>query len=368
LERGLGAKNNDKLRRTGVAAVLLHDIGHGAFSHASEKIFDFHHEDLSIQIIKQEMADILKAADISVNDVVAIITKTAKGKKKLLSQLISSQLDVDRLDYLARDLYFTGVGFGSIDLERIIKTMTVYDEPGFLKGYAVIEEKSKQSIESYLLTRTLMYEGVYYHKTTRGVEVLLSGVFNRVKELADAERMELPEELNFVRKRRSGKKLVSSVDLDKIISFDDTTAYALVQKWSKHSRDKILKDLSRRVLQRDLFKSIEYNSDRIQDFLSKMAKVQQLTKTKVKLDPTYYTIMDEPKDRPYQPVGLPTNKEEIQDALKKNIYVKMRGGQGHKELSEISEVVNALTKHKPLVRLYFPKEIREEANNIFWNP
>jgi hypothetical protein len=142
-----------RLRKLGIASILLHDIGHGPFSHATESIFGFKHETLSIRIIQEKMGSLLEQEDIAPKDVVSVISKATVGPEKLLSQLITSQLDVDRLDYLARDIYFTGVGFGGVDLERIMRTLTIYENSGFLEGYAVVEEKGKHSIESYSLVQ-----------------------------------------------------------------------------------------------------------------------------------------------------------------------------------------------------------------------
>ncbi len=353
-----------KLRKTGIAAVLLHDIGHGPFSHASESVFGFQHDALSIKIIRTaEMREILEKARIDPEDVVSVISRTARGKMKLLSQLINSQLDVDRLDYLARDVYFTGVGFGRVDLERIIRTMTISKSNGFLKGYAVIEEKGKHSIESYLLTRTLMYDDVYYHKTTRCVERLIDRIFVRMSDLSKNDRLKAQPELDLIKKSGTIFKKDTLTPYN-LLYLDDHCVYALLLRWSKDSNDKIVTDLCRRVIERRLLKSIDYTSDEMEIFLEKMKKVQGLVTDKLKLDPNYYCIMDEPLDRPYEPVGAPTDDEEVEESLKKNIYIESRNGD-QLEISETSDVINALTKKKRLVRLYFPENIRHDVHKIF---
>ena len=152
-------KSYEHLRKLGLITVLLHDIGHGPFSHTSEKIFNFHHVNLSIKIIETQFSDILTKEGIDTKYIIQILNNQNINKKeKIISQLIDSNLDVDRLDYIARDSYFTGIGYG-IDLERIIRTLTIYKGQNSLKGYAAVEEKGKHAIESYLLTRELMYRG-----------------------------------------------------------------------------------------------------------------------------------------------------------------------------------------------------------------
>jgi len=359
----------EKLRMTGIASVLLHDIGHGPFSHASEQVFGFDHEDISNEIIEStEIRDILQSPGIRTADITSVISKTATGKMKLLSQLISSQLDVDRLDYLARDVYFTGVGFGGVDLDRLIRTTSIYHGESFLDGYAVVEEKGRHSVEAFLLTRSLMYDDVYYHKTTRCVEKLIEGIFERIKELSSEKKngcFKPPRELEFIQRMEPKEGSKNIICAEDILPLDDHYIYSLLLQWSKDSGvDPILYDFSRRILQRKLFKSIELPSGGLTSLLTKKNAVEKLVSENLRLDPKYYCILDEPRDRPYQPVGAPTSDEEIQESLKENIYIKLKDGSGFKEISEISDVVDALTKRRQLIRLYFPEEIRQAVNDI----
>jgi HD superfamily phosphohydrolase len=362
-----GDNDYEKLRKTGIASVLLHDIGHGPFSHASEDVFGFHHEDVSREIINScEIKDFLQSFGILTNDIIDVITKKADGKMKLLSQLISSQLDVDRLDYLARDVYFTGVGFGGIDLDRIIRTMTISQEEGLLKDYAVIEEKGKHAVEAFLLTRNLMYDDVYHHKTTRCVEKIIEAIFKRVKELSDdggASEFKLPKELEFIKKTKPGSSVNETEGLD-ILPLDDYYAYSLFQKWSREPEtDAVLSDLSKRILERHLFKSEEIPPDQQLALTRQLNMIEDLVE-KAGFNPEYYCILDSPKDRPYQPVHSATNDEEIEESLKNNIYVKHKGTRKVTEISVVSDVIKALTKRNQLMRLYFPEQVRLEVSNI----
>lgn len=345
----------EKLRKTGLTAGLLHDIGHGPFSHVAESIFKFKHESLSKKIIIEDMKEILEN-DVKIEDVISVIDNTIGNEMKILSQLISSTLDVDRLDYLARDIYFTGVGFGSVDLERIIRTMTIYnDKKSFLDGYVVIEEKGKRSIETLLLTRDVMYSDLYYHKTTRGIEVLLKLLFKRVKILSESSQFQLPEELMFMKREQITK--------NDIFCLDDHYVYSLLLKWSQGHYDYIVNNLSKRIINRNLFKAIEYP---IGTKIVSLAKYDEQIKELLSnegLDPDYYYYIDEPEDRPYSPILSPTNEEEQQQALKKNIYIKLHNSKCV-EISQESNIIKTMTERESLTRLYVPAELRSKVEKI----
>lgn len=355
-----------ELLRTGIAAVLLHDIGHGPVSHASENIFKFKHESLSQDIIKSEsISSILNNANIDPDSVEKIVSHNAQRGMQLLSQLINSDLDVDRLDYVARDVYFTGVGF-RIDLERIIRTMSIYSGSGYLKGYSVIQEKGLHVIESFMLTRSIMYNDVYYHKTTRCAEGILRKIFERVRELVQDKKLTLPLELAFMGTQKSNGGN-TGLTVDDLMLLDDHVIYAIILKWSKTSDDTILKDLTNRFINRQLFKSVQVESKQdTQSFMDKVETIKELIRSELAIDPNYYCILDEPEERVYEPIRSPTNPEELHNSLRKNIFLMKR--EGFKEISSESNVIDILSKQKPVTRLFIPYQIRHETDRILNKP
>ncbi len=219
-------------------AILLHDIGHGPFSHTLETSImpGIEHESISLDIMKELNEQFNGELDLTI----AIFTR--KYHKAFLSELVSGQLDVDRLDYLMRDSFFTGVAEGIIGSERIIKMMNVAD------GRLLVEQKGIYSVEKFLIARRLMYWQVYFHKTVIGAEALLTGILRRAKELGN-----LGEELfctsalrNFLYK--SDQKL-----LHQFVKLDDMDILASIKEWVQH-KDPILSDLCFRLIYRKLFR------------------------------------------------------------------------------------------------------------------
>jgi uncharacterized protein len=225
-------------------AILLHDIGHGPFSHAleNELIPGVHHEAISLLIIQklnEELSGQLQTAiDIFTN----------KHPKRFLYQLVTGQLDVDRLDYLNRDSFFTGVAEGVIGYDRIIKMLTVKD------GDLMVEEKAVYSIEKFLVSRRLMYWQVYLHKTVLGAEMMLVKIIHRAKELINkGEKLTAASDgFDFFLHQTNGAFDINE-HLDSFCRLDDNDVLASIKNWCNHP-DKILSALCRSLTDRQLYK------------------------------------------------------------------------------------------------------------------
>ncbi len=225
------------------AAILLHDIGHGPFSHALENVLlpGMHHETVSLKIMEmlnQEFDGELQTA---------IDIFTGRYPKKFLHQLVSGQLDVDRMDYLTRDSFFTGVSEGVIGYDRILKMLVVKD------GELMVEEKGIYSIEKFLVARRLMYWQVYLHKTVLVAEKMLIKITERVRELlkADNDNLLTGTAVDFFINDFDGSMNVQS--LHHFSRLDDGDFMHAIKVWSSHS-DKVLNTLCNGILHRQLLK------------------------------------------------------------------------------------------------------------------
>lgn len=226
------------------AGILLHDIGHGPFSHALEHVLvqGVHHEQLSLQIMHR-MNEELKG-QLSL----AIQIFTDQYHKPFLHQLISGQLDVDRMDYLSRDSFYSGVSEGVIGYDRILKMLVVHD------GELMVEEKAIYSVEKFLVARRQMYWQVYLHKTVLSAEKMLVKILERVREIytANDEKLVTLSELDFFLGSFNGE--MNGEALEKFCAIDDHDVMHAIRRWSYHP-DKILSLLCRRLLNRQLYKS-----------------------------------------------------------------------------------------------------------------
>jgi HD superfamily phosphohydrolase len=224
-------------------AILLHDVGHAPFSHALEKILihGIRHETISLLIMEQLNRQFNGKLDV------AISIFTGKYPKPFLHQLVSGQLDVDRLDYLTRDSFFTGVSEGVVGYDRIIKMLTVHD------GDLMVEEKAIYSIEKFLVARRLMYWQVYLHKTVVGAEMMLVNIVKRAKELLKNGITVNSTSISFDYFLRQEVKMNNAEDFEMFSLLDDYDVMATIKNWMHHP-DRILSELSTMLIDRRLLK------------------------------------------------------------------------------------------------------------------
>ena len=225
-------------------AILLHDIGHGPYSHAMEHsiVEEVHHEELSLLFMEQLNKEF--------DGKLALAIQVFKGEyhRKFMLQLISSQLDMDRMDYLKRDSFYSGVAEGNINSERLIQMMHVQDD------VLVIEEKGIYSVEKFLVARRLMYWQAYLHKTSVVAELILTKILKRAKELTQ-KGITLPcsEPLQFFMQNKISLSDFDKSVLDKFAFLDDYDIMGAIKSWQFHD-DFVLQSLCKMILNRDLLK------------------------------------------------------------------------------------------------------------------
>jgi len=229
-------------------AILLHDIGHGPFSHALENhiVIGISHEEITLLFMKQLNAEFSNKLDIAI----AIFENSYP--RKFLHQLVSGQLDMDRLDYLMRDSFYTGVSEGVISTDRILKMLTVDDDE------LAVELKGIYSIEKFIVARRLMYWQVYYHKTVLAVEYMLISILNRARVLASSG-VALPGSsalLYFLRQQIGKEQFNRSPSVLSVFAeLDDYDIYSAIKEWSSYP-DEILSLLCKSLLTRKLFRVV----------------------------------------------------------------------------------------------------------------
>lgn len=233
-------------------AILLHDVGHGPLSHTLEfnLIKDFSHEMMTLAIMRRLNREMDGALEMAIK-----IFTNQYHKKPFLNQLVSSQLDLDRLDYLKRDSAFTGVYEGSVGIDRILKTMRVH------KGNVVIEKKGIYAIENYILARRLMYMQVYLHKTVLSADKLMRNIFRRVRWIIDNDgKLTNPSPAlgYFLTEQPSARKGVTNEMLEHYVRLDDNDVFQSIKYWQQ-SEDPILADLCKRFQSRSLFRTTFLN-------------------------------------------------------------------------------------------------------------
>lgn len=272
------------------AAILLHDIGHGPFSHALENklMQGVHHESLSLAIMKQMNEEL--NGELSM----AIDIFTNKYSKRFLHQLVSGQLDVDRMDYLTRDSFFTGVSEGVIGYDRILKMLVVHNDE------LMVEEKGIYSIEKFLVSRRLMYWQVYLHKTVMAAEKMMVQIIKRVRFLAQyhPNKLKTATAIDFFLFEFGG--VIDQEVLNKFCILDDVDFSAAVKTWA-NNEDIILQTLCKRLLNRQLLKVHIQTMPFDESFIeSKTIEAQQKLNIS-KEEAGYFVFTDEIVNTMYKP-------------------------------------------------------------------
>ncbi|MDR2813326.1 MAG: HD domain-containing protein [Prevotellaceae bacterium] len=320
-------------------AMLLHDIGHGPFSHALEFsiVGKVAHEDISAAMMRElnrEMGGRL-ALTLAIFD--------NRYPKNFLHQLVSSQLDVDRLDYLCRDSYFSGVAEGAIGMERIIKMLEVVNDE------LVVEAKGIHSIEKFLIARSLMYWQVYLHKTVIAAEQLLVNIFARAKALARRGTLTAADEALqfFLTQDLSADGMDDSRALRSFVRLADSDIDCAVKQWRNHP-DRTLSALCRMLTERRLpkveIRREPFERDRIEELQRQTARLLGLSVDEA----AYFTQANVLSNRAYSPAGDP---------------IKLLQSNGElRDIYEASDILNATAFRQETTKhfLCYPKEIRRK--------
>ena len=316
-------------------AILLHDIGHGPFSHAMEKsiVEEVHHEEISLLFMNQ--------LNVEFNGKLDLAIQVFKGEyhRKFMLQLISSQLDMDRMDYLKRDSYYSGVAEGNVNSERLIQMMNVVDD------YLVIEEKGIYSVEKFLMSRRLMYWQAYLHKTSLVAELILMRILKRAKELTlKGVSLSCSEPLLFFLQNKVTIETFDTDTLDLFAQLDDFDIIGALKSWQKND-DFILSSLSKMIVNRDLLK-IKLSSEKIANEELLPLKERFAAENEISiLDTNYFIFKGKIKNQAYdkeiEPIRILKKDNTVEDVI------------------ESSDQLNLKSLSKSVTKYYlcFPKQV-----------
>jgi len=357
-----------RAREVLLAAALLHDLGHGPFSHLYEPVLGINHERWSCQIIQSPETEVrqkLDEHDMPIEHITALIEKDNRQRPPWQKTLLSSELDVDRLDYLRRDSYFTGSGYGHYDWYRIINSFSLDTMEG--KPVLVWPDKAKYAIEEYIFARFYMYNNVYQHKTTRGFEKILHAAWERAKRIRDdgKDAWLVHEIADFVEAEQPSVK--------QYLAMEDATLVYQLQVWTRHP-DEVLSDLATRFLAREGLAAIEdpVSEKDIADARDKWEEALQGVVSKQGFDrPECYALRDDLKLTLYNPYS-PEKEEQEQDPYNA-IFIQPTTGGSPREISKLLERLAPVTGvRERQYRYYVPKECRDAAMSLAasrkWSP
>ena len=325
----LGVNIQREEERGALIAILLHDIGHGPYSHALEHSFlsGVSHENVS-EIFMRKL-DEQYSGELSL----AIQIFRNEYHKKFLHQLVSSQLDMDRLDYLKRDSFFTGVSEGVVSNQRIIKMFDIVDDE------ILIKEKGIYSIEKFIVARRLMYWQVYLHKTVLSAEFLLAKIISRARELlCNGEKLFVTPELNmFLTKNISKFELEQEVYLNAFASLDDNDIMTCIKVWMQ-SKDIVLSRLASMLIERKLLKVKISNTSFDVEQINEIRKIHQKELGLNDHEIKYFVFQEQMINNAYDP-------------RKDTIKIKYKDGTV-KDITDASDNLNVSALAKPVTKHY----------------
>ncbi|GEK29165.1 HD domain-containing protein [Furfurilactobacillus siliginis] len=338
---------NDDERLVTLCAALLHDIGHGAYSHTFEHIFHTDHEAITMQILTSpntEVNKVLRRVSPEFPQQVASVINHTYPNPQVV-QIISSQLDADRMDYLLRDAYFTGADYGRFDLTRVLRVMRPF------KDGIAFDIDGMHAVEDYILSRFQMYQQIYFHPVSRAMEVILDHLLLRAKDLYT--------------NKQAHHETFSPILLEPFfnedwtlkdyLKLDDGVLNTYFQHW-QDSSDVVLSDLATRFLDRKPFKSVEYNAD-TEDLLPTLRDQIETAGYNV----AYYTATNDSYDLPYNANTRQSRKPAAEIQLMKNDGSTI-------ELSALSPLVAAISgRELGDQRFFFPREMyrTDTAEDLF---
>ncbi len=334
------------------AAALLHDIGHGPFSHVSEMVLGISHEDWTLRIIGDESTEVnrvLRAHDPALPQRIVDCLKH-ECEKRFLSGVISGQVDADRLDYLLRDSTMTGVKYGVFDLERLILGLEVHRDDHL--DTVLVGVKGFHPTEAYLLARYHMYRQVYFHKTVWCAHAMLQALVRRARELVRrGELVHAPAAHPFIRTLQG-----EEIELEDYLLLDDAEWQVIMKAWV-HEPDPLLSDLCRRLIERDLYKvRIFYEPADTGELVALRNVAHELMLAKYGEDVSYRFLFEDATDifyQQYDPSRLGSS----------GILIRQRDG-SIVEIDDASPSIRALKKTYPMHMWCYPAEDKELLDGL----
>lgn len=331
-------------------AALVHDVGHGPFSHVIESILGFHHEDFTVQAVASrdtQMGELLNNFSPQLAEDVAAIVR-GDFERRALTQLVSSQLDVDRMDYLLRDSLMTGAKYGVYDLEWIIKSIEIDEANDRL----YVSARGLYAVEDYLQARYYMYRQVYFHRTLRSAEAVLRVLLKRALDLHAAGGDVWFAAGSPMEAILEGRKL----GLLEHLSLDDADVMFSIKQWTRSS-DAILSDLSRRFLDRRLFKAFDVDMPHEEQaaFIDNARAVVERSG----FDARYYFVEDETGGAPYSFYSTDADPKDL-------IFVEEGYSRPEiREISAVSPAIRGLQEGYRIHRICFPAELKDDIARLY---